>query len=364
MSNPVSTKWFDSTMTGAPELPGTAGSLIAMLDQVLLSTGFGSVTLSSLVVASGVATATVNTGHGFFDHVVVLIGGSTPSGLNGDKRITKVSATVFTFDATGIADGAAAGTITAKMSPMGWTKAFSGTNKAVYARSSSQSTIPVLRIDDSNAQNALAVMYESMADVNTGTGPAPLAGSVYCQKSSVASSVGRPWRLFADDRLFYLFINNDAATWASGLVFGDINSYREGDEYHCILVGGRSDYLRLYLAPVGDTQNCYLSRWYMNTKGAISSSRYSHARCPSYIGNGGMAELPNMADNCFHCWIIEIWESTTRPRGVLPGCYCPLHSVLTDGQIIYDVPNIGNMLIQMSWDENSRFAMDITGPWR
>jgi len=53
----TSVVYFDSTMTGAPALSGTAGTLIGLLD-ACLQDGFGGVTLDSLVVASNVATAT------------------------------------------------------------------------------------------------------------------------------------------------------------------------------------------------------------------------------------------------------------------------------------------------------------------
>jgi hypothetical protein len=51
------TKWYRSTMTGAAALSGQAGKLIDVLDACLIN-GFNQVTLTSLVVASNVATCT------------------------------------------------------------------------------------------------------------------------------------------------------------------------------------------------------------------------------------------------------------------------------------------------------------------
>lgn len=86
----TSVKVFSSTDTSAPTLANTVGSLITVLDACLVN-GYGSVTLSSLVVSSNVATATVAAGHGFTmigdtGHVI-KIEGAAPSGLNGEKEL-------------------------------------------------------------------------------------------------------------------------------------------------------------------------------------------------------------------------------------------------------------------------------------
>ena len=63
---------------------------------------------------------------------MLLIAGASPAGLNGEQRVTSVTATQFTFAATE-SDQTATGTITSKIAPIGgWQKAFSGTNKAAY----------------------------------------------------------------------------------------------------------------------------------------------------------------------------------------------------------------------------------------
>ena len=57
-------KYFHSSQVGAPVMSqgGAAGLLIALLDACLVD-GFGLKTVDSIVVASGVATANVSTGH-------------------------------------------------------------------------------------------------------------------------------------------------------------------------------------------------------------------------------------------------------------------------------------------------------------
>jgi hypothetical protein len=124
-------KHFDSTMTGAPTLANVAGNLLAVLDACLVD-GFGLKTVDSLVVAGGIATATIATGHSARVNAVVLIAGATPSGLNGEKRVISTTTNTVVFDATGITDQTATGTITLKIAPAGWVKAFTGTNKTAY----------------------------------------------------------------------------------------------------------------------------------------------------------------------------------------------------------------------------------------
>ena len=135
----TSVKYFTSAMAGAPQLNTTAGCLIAMLDACLID-GFGLKTADSVVVASNIATLTVAAGVGFADHAVVLIAGATPAGLNGEKRILSKTTTTITFDATGISDQTASGTITAKLAPAGWQKQFSATNLAAYRSTDPAST--------------------------------------------------------------------------------------------------------------------------------------------------------------------------------------------------------------------------------
>src|SRR5574343_16373 len=146
MYNPVEVCWFDSDMAGAPAMARSAGALITVLDDCLIN-GFNSQTLTSLVVSGGVATAT-KTSHGFWDHTVVLISGATPADLNGKKRITLVDANSFTFEAVGIANGTATGTILAKMAPAGWTKTTLATNDVYYTKPHVAATPWALQVSD------------------------------------------------------------------------------------------------------------------------------------------------------------------------------------------------------------------------
>lgn len=169
MAYATEVKYFDSKMVGTPVMSGTYGTLLAVLDACLV-TGFNLKTVDSLVVAGGVATATVSTGHGMALYSVILIAGATPAELNGEKRVTWIDTNTLKFDATGIADTTATGTITMKMAPAGWEKPFSGTNKAVFRSPNVECPRHYFRFDDTATMTCKVRGYETMTDVDTGTG--------------------------------------------------------------------------------------------------------------------------------------------------------------------------------------------------
>lgn len=202
-------KYLHSQMRGAPALSAAAGTLLAVLD-ACLDTGFGMVSVSSISVTSGVATATVAPGDGFEAGAIIIVAGATPSALNGEARVLSTGSTSFTF-ATTAADGAASGTITAKYAPVhSWSKTYTGTNKAVWKSVDAQANGHSLRIDDSNTSYARVTGYESMSDVDTGTGAFPssaqLSGGGFWHKVFGGLAGNVRWWLAGDSRLFYLMI--------------------------------------------------------------------------------------------------------------------------------------------------------------
>ena len=243
--------YYTSDEPGAPTLNNANGSLISVLDAVLIN-GFGLKSVTSITVAGGVATVTC-AGHQFTGGVgrLVQIAGASPSALNGNQVATVVDANTFTFPTTA-ANGTATGTITARRAPLGWQKVFGSTNKAIYGRTDPQATAMLLRIDDTgtgvaSTTYARAVMCESATDVDTMTGVSPttaqLSGGWYVSKGE-SSTAAKRWLIVGDERTVYVFTDRATYRWNSNnglvpLVFGDINSYRSGgDAYGCIIGGG------------------------------------------------------------------------------------------------------------------------------
>lgn len=384
----TSVRYFDSTMSGAPALSGTAGALISVLDACLVN-GFGTVTLASLVVSSNIATGTVSAGHGFSMigsavGSVITIAGATPSGLNGTWRIASVAdSTHFTFVTSGISDQTATGTITAVRAPLGFSKVYSGTNKAAYRAGDIMSSRLYLRVADDGTGSATYARvrgYESMSDVDTGTGPFPtdaqVSGGLYWGKSSTASSTARAWRLIGDSQGFYLLVNQDGSgAWISA-AWVDIPSEKAGDAYRTLLIGGTSTnvYNQGYLHLINNPAGHYFARSYVQTGTSIAAFKLSHHIAANGIGLYGIA-YPAPMGGQFYCAPVDVWEGTayasaTALRGPLPGVYAPLHpsAQLTDGSFQTDVIGLDGrtLLVQIlkSGGSNCAAAIDLTGPWR
>jgi len=381
----ASVRYYDSTMAGAPALSGTPGALISVLD-ACLKDGFGTVTLNSLVVAGNVATGTVNAGHGFTMvggavGPVITIAGATPAGLNGTWRIASVpNSTTFTFATSGIADQTATGTITAKRAPLGFSKVFSGTNKAVYRADDVASSRLYLRVADDGtgaATYARVRGFETMSDVDTGTGPYPTdaqySGGMYWGKSSAANSTARAWRLIGDSQGFALFVNHDGAGgWISGL-FVDIASEKAGDAYRSLLIGSPTATVSgmCYLPFTNNNSSNFMARSYTQTGSSVAVSKDTHRLSQSGMGAAGTGNsYPSPVGNQFYCAPVDIWETGSLLRGILPGIYSPLHTALslTDGAVMTSVEGLPgrSLLIQRLSNSGTAYAVaiDITGPWR
>lgn len=369
-------KFFHSTMAGAPVMSGTAGSMIAVLDACLVD-GFNLKSVSGISVASGIATATLASGHGFIADQVVLVAGATPSALNGEQRVVSVTATTVVFEADGVADGTASGSITMKTAPLGWGKVFSGTNKAAYRSNAVDGTRLFLRVDDTNALYAAVSGYEGMTDVDTGTAQ---FGTYYWLKSEQSNASARPWTLVGDAAFFY-----DAMLWHAGGYpthatvgfFGDFIKYASADSYCCIVSGSTvasnsypgQNNLSAYLGASHDSR---LARRFDQTGGAIKPVLQGCGLQSNAIGYTGFA-YPNPADNTLllHAPVlIQETAAANAARGQLPGLYQPLHdgSVLPVHGTMFTSPTVpGRKLMLLSSATSiSRAAivLDVTGPWR
>lgn len=333
-SSPI---FLHNLQSGAPQLDGLAGSLIGILDACLVS-GFG-LQAATITVASGVATLTTPLAHGFELHQVVEVAGATPSGLNGRQRVLSRTTTTITFDATGIADGAATGSITVKLAPAGWSKVYSGTNKAAYRSNNVSGSQTFLRVDDTVGRNARVVGYETMSDIDTGEGQFPtaaqLSGGGWWPKSNSATSAARAWTVVANDRTVYLHTGCGDSAGSSGSVwgFGDFASYKVGDGFAAMLVtapydlsgdGGRS------ANPIENSQQSmnafvYIARSFSGLSGSVAARQiaesYTYIDNNSGAGFGWQTTFPNAADNGLVLSRKVIFEPGVCVRGVFQGAY-------------------------------------------
>ena len=382
MTSPVDTsvKWFRSTMPGAPALRGQAGSLISLLDACLVN-GWGIQTASSVVIADGVATATFPSDHAAAVESVVLVAGATPSGLNGEQKVTSAVSNVITW-ATAEADGTATGTITVKMAPAGWTKVYTGTNLAVYKSANPAAHGQFLRVNDTSTTAARVLGYENMTAVSTGTGPFPtntqVSGGFYWGKSIVAGSTDIQWSIAADSRGFYfnagsfITLGDPLAVSGAAYFFGDLIPHsRSGDAFATLLTG----------APDSSWGN-------YGGQNIFSGSSATRAMPRKFDGVGtaiqpdltpystfAIGALPNPVNGRVAFSPLYVRDTTSQPgfRADMPGARFSLHYetqlVLAPDQVFKD--SVGrtrlNMAVANIMQSTSGFyslAVDITGPWR
>ena len=348
---------YSSSDSGAPALNGLAGSLVAVLDAALVH-GYGSVTVSSLSVAGGVATCMVAAGHGMTEiasnaaavGVVVEVSGVTGalSALNARFRATVVSATTLTWAVAGIANGTASGTIACKRAPAGWTKAFSGANLAAYVSGNAFSSLCYVRLDDSGGtadtgRAARLVGYESMTGIDTGSGRFPTetqeaSPGPRIVKSNAASSASRGWYVFADDRTAHILVAPESAASPSAYYsythFGDIHPFAQLSKPFMLAAcrAGRTGYFNYYETPYerippGTYSARYAPRGY-STGTPVLIYFPDLTSAPPYIGNRTL-DYPCPTDGGTWAMPLLVGEGLALPTGKIRGMYEPWHTPAT-----------------------------------
>lgn len=407
MASPVDTsvKFYHYLQTGAPTLNGVAGSMLAVFD-ACLKDGFGLKTADSLVVAGGVATFNVSTGHSAEVGQVQLVAGATPAGLNGEQKVTAVTPTSWSF-ATALGNQTATGTISAKVAPAGWTKEFTGSNIAAYRGIAGLPTRAYLRVDDTATKFARVKAYATMSDINTGTDQFPQeatqAGGLYWGKSDTASATAMNWILVCDGGFLYFIVSGYQASYPGGtdtsnnrstFCFGDMPSYRTGDAYSCFISGSLGDTSVAwnginnandvwYHAPASTTGGKFFQRSYNQTSiGARASTGIAAPwTVPEgyYFGSNGMppaTQFPNPVDGSLVMSQVHALEpAQLAPRGYLPGIYgCGSRvpaNLFDDKQAIPGNGGLAGKSLKFVRSNYNPFSttgacvfFDSTGPWR
>jgi hypothetical protein len=388
---------FRSTDTGAPTLSGTAGALIDLLD-ACLKDGYNSKSVQSITRSGSTATVTFATAHGFAADglTIVRIAGAGQSEYNGDFQISNVTSTAFDITVAGTPATPATGTITAKVAPADWTKPFSGTNKAVYRAPSGNRLF--LRIDDANPnadsnKSASTRGYETMTDVDTGSGPFPtvaqLSTGILINKSSSADSTARNWLLFGDGYEFYFFYapHSGASNVYRQFHFGDPAPEMDSDPYGTLIYGdyalnstsnqvptGQATYQISNLSSALSNNNLsghYFARAYTQTGASVAAGRYGNWNLGGqYIGGDG-AQITYPAPHNTGLYIAPLFISDgSVPRAQAKATWQPLHvrplghsSVVPAdkspiGRRLYAVATAGTLATP------GETHIDIDGPWR
>jgi len=202
-------KHMHGGMRGAPQISGTAGTLVEAL-RAFLITGFGQVQAQGVQVANGIATCTLNAGETFGQDTIILVQGAQDAALNGEQRVLSATNTQVTW-ATAAADGPAGGSITLKVAPVGgWQELFPGEPHIAAFRPADPLAPHCLRLDDSDARCCAVRAYESMSDLHTGTAPFPLntqaPDGAWWVKSTQAGANPVQYLMAADAQFIYCAI--------------------------------------------------------------------------------------------------------------------------------------------------------------
>lgn len=379
--------YYDSTETGTTTLNATAGTLVTVMDAILVN-GFNAKTAVSVTVAAGLATMVVST-HNYKTDRKLLVAGATPTGLNGIKRILSVvDANTVTFDATGVADGVATGTITCKRAPLGWTKVDGDSTHGLYKRKDLTARANLYRLTDSSGQFAFAGMVDTGTSMSAYTNLVPTVftdgGSII--KSGDGTGTARQWFAMGDGTSFYIFIVT-GGEGVHGFGFGDLKAYRSDDTTASFVIANSSNFVPYWVInPNADlssgipTHSCWVAHSFDGTGGyqPLAISNVGNTAGPGSI-NG--AVFPSPYDNGVP--VIEnmpAFEANyIRPiaRGSFPGMACsfaPVAQVAGMGVQVFGPSGSGKVYNAYyaqtagsgsgPTSSTTSVLLDSTGPWQ
>lgn len=140
-------KWFSFDNTNAPQLSNTWGCMIDVLDACLV-TGYGSQQVLSIVISNGVGIATFSGVHNIKQFQVIEFSGSNNQVINNEFKVLGLTPTTIEF-LIDLPDQTITESISCKIASLGWSKAFSGSQKAVYQAKDKIANPYFLRVDNS-----------------------------------------------------------------------------------------------------------------------------------------------------------------------------------------------------------------------
>ena len=383
MTQPI---YFDSLETGAPTLNNAAGSQLEVLRACLIN-GFNPRSVTSIVVASGVATATSAT-HGYGDTYgkLVLVEGAPAAGLNGRKQPLSVSTNTFTYAAPGVSDGTYTGVITAKRAPLGWIEAFTGTNKAIFERTDPAATDWGLRVLDTGSSPASSVDARWMivggaTDVDTYTLQAPIASALggagaYVPKGTNNTTAKR-WALIGDELSFWFFCDFSAgAARLAPHFFGDAVPLYAIDPGRAVLLAADSAQSGFANTKAGEINSMTGGDGHAGSVCALGIDGVTAGRITRITGIGnnqqaiGSNHWPVAGSDVginAPIWFFES-QSPQALRGSVPGLAQPLaFEPFTHFSVVADSSGSGRSFLAIThscYGRNGQMLIDLTGPWQ
>jgi hypothetical protein len=214
------------------------------------------------------------------------------------------------------------------------------------------------------------------APVGTGTGQFPMpaqsltTGKCVVRKSATVDTVGRYWVAFADAYTFYLFIQAEGTNLYNGSLFwGDIFSFAgSADAYRCVLGSGQAenstqvgsntynsnDHICTFAVTVGNSVGRFMPRNYSGFGASITCFQIGDisktANTISFTPITGIIQCPNAPDNTLYMSAIGVGEHVSLlVRGRVRGLYQVCHPIgnFVDGQIIYGANDFSGKTFQI-----------------
>lgn len=242
----------------------------------------------------------------------------------------------------------------------GWTKPYTGTNKAVFQPSAGNQHY--FRVDETDGSYYADVrMFESMTDVDTGSNESPSGGTSRWYKGGSSGSSNNDWFIICDDRAFYFGMRPTDYTSADEMFlvsfWGDFVPYDVSSAYLTGLYSASSTSSAIQsvaLTPLTGNSNTSsqgnmrILRGYDNIGAEVSflhGPRFSGSSSVFLTGATGAPGAPNPASGQIDLAKADVFENTTGSTWAavaeMPGIYVPRHSH-TD---TYLVPNFLNLLV-------------------
>lgn len=362
MSLPILLHW---KMQGAPQLKKLNGNINALYFACLVN-GFNTITASATTFTSGVGTFSLAS-HGFSVADTVLITSTDQPLLNNKTGRVSVSNTGdISVSVPGVPDGSVTGTVTVKFAPLGWTRAFTGTNLGAYRQGGLSSTKRFIRVSDGALSGDAGLFYvrayENMTAISTGTSPFPnttqvTGNGIPCAAvATQASTEIFPWIIVGTPRCFFFMHGYSGAYTISDPwvktdtyfnFFGELSRINKPADAHPHLITG-SDFP--YTAG-------YLNRATNATTVSIIPSLYG-------MGGSGTFNLnlnyPDPADSSYKFFDgpVVVQADNTAIRGTIPGVLSmsssPINSAARlPGDIVTGVAGISSRLLLLHSESSS-----------
>jgi hypothetical protein len=235
------------------------------------------------------------------------------------------------------------------VSALGWLRGFEGLNKATYKQGAKSGRLQMFfRVQDDGpgaggAREARLRGYESMTDVDTGTGEFPtttqMTNGFFTRKSATLDATARGYVIAADGRTFYVYIlAGDAVGVYLSFSFGDLYSYVSGDQYGLLTLGRTTENSTSTSADTvatvatgmsGTVATHYVPRPYTGVGTSLLVGKhtdYIKVGALAYFGGGGLPYTNPADGKLWGCpiWVHEIAQPTVR--GYMRGLWAPLHT--------------------------------------